>query len=731
MSGRKLHVLGKQVAVGIGLFVLALVPRALALNAFLTPDERRWLGRSVKFLAALLYQDWAGTLRRGHPGVTTMWTAVAGLTGKYLFGAWSEGVSVNQASLLEFLQGVPTDAVDVDYLVAIRFPTVLLASVFVVVLYFLVGKLLDRKVALLSAILIALDPFYLAHSRLLHHDALVTTFMTLSLLSFMVYSWRTRSSAYLVVSGLSAGLAFLSKATSLFLVPFMGLLAWMADAEQGAVSPQSRWREGRRWLGRLLVWGLIAGLTFIALWPAMWVEPAKALGKVWEKSTSAAATDVHTQGDFFLGRPTLDAEILFYPVTLLFRTTPLTLAGVAAVVYLLARGHWRRSGLAIRVKKHRQGHLEGISLDSKDRVRDRSLFWLLLYMFLFTIFMSLGGIKYDRYLLPVYPTLEILAAEGLYRVAGELKSRTRTLESSVLRLGDKGVWAFPALALILQAVFVLPCYPYYLTYYNPMVGGSWLAPKMLLVGWGEGLDQAARHLNQQVGAEEQRVAVRFYTEFAPFYLGQTKSMLQGSEFTIMPWHAADYVVFYVTQVQRREPDQATIGYFVSLTPEHVVHLNGINYAWIYRVPQKIPDKLLPLQYVQSAQLSDAILFLGYDVEGEPKPGRIVHLTLIWQALQDMEEDYTVFTHLIDGEGNIWGQKDSPPAGGLYPTSQWEEGEIVRDQYAIAISPEALPGAYQLEVGMYLVETGERLVVRDEEGPLPENRILLLSPVIIR
>jgi 4-amino-4-deoxy-L-arabinose transferase-like glycosyltransferase len=738
MSGKKLHTFGQRVAVSIGLFVLALVPRVLALDTFLTPDERRWLGRSVKFLAALLYQDWGGTLRKGHPGVTTMWTAVAGLTGKYLSGVWSGGQSVGRASLLDFLREVPTDMVGLDYLVAIRFPTVLLTSAFVVVLYLLVGKLIGRRVALLSAVLVALDPFYLAHSRLLHHDALVTTFMTLSLLSFLVYVSQTRASGYLVLSGLGAGLAFLSKATSLFLVPFVGLLAWMAYVGQGAASPPSRWQEGRRWLGRLLVWGLIAGVTFVALWPAMWVEPVKALGEMWEKATSAAATDVHTQGDFFLGRSTLDAKVLFYPMTLLFRVTPLSLVGAAMAVYivvqqcrLLVRPYRQSPDLAAQAEKRWQDHFEGDSLDSKDRIRNRNLISLFLYMFLFTVFVSLGGIKYDRYLLPIYPVLEILAAEGVYRVVKGVKFGAQNSRFSALKLGAKGLGALSILTLILQAAFALPCYPYYLTYHNPMVGGSWLAPKMLLVGWGEGLDQAARYLNQQDGVEEKRVAVRFYTEFAPFYLGQTKPMLQEREFTILPWHASDYVVFYVTQVQRGEPDRATIDYFGSLTPEYVVRLNGINYAWIYPTPQKIPDELLSVQHVQSAKLDDAILFLGYDIEGEFKPGQTVHLTLFWQALQSMKEDYTVFTHLIDKEGNIWGQKDNPPVGGFYPTSQWEKGEVVRDQYDIAISPEVLPGEYRLEVGMYLAETGERLQARAEEGPLPRNQILLSPPVMIR
>ena len=299
-------------------------------------------------------------------------------------------------------------------------------------------------------------------------------------------------------------------------------------------------------------------------------------------------------------------------------------------------------------------------------------------MFLFGVFMSLGGIKYDRYLLPIYPALEILAAEGLYRVAVEVKFRAQDSRFSVLGLGGKGLWALPTLALVLQAASALPCYPYYLTYYNPMVGGSWLAPKMLLVGWGEGLDRAAHYLNQQVGAEEKRATVRFHTEFAPFYLGQTQPMLQQGESTTPPRYTTDHVVFYVTQVQRGEPDKATLDYFRSLIPEHVVHLNGIDYAWIYPSPRKLPT----------------------------------------------EGDCTVFVHLIDEEGSTWGQKDNPPVDGFYPTTQWEEGEIVRDQYDLIISPDARPGDYWPEVGMYLAETGDRLAIVDRNGNIVGDGVLL-------
>ena len=95
----------------------------------------------------------------------------------------------------------------------------------------------------------------------------------------------------------------------------------------------------------------------------------------------------------------------------------------------------------------------------------------------------------------------------------------------------------------------------------------------------------------------------------------------------------------------------------------------------------------------------------------------------------MDRDYTVFTHLVDKEGDLWGQKDNEPADGFYPTGRWKAGEIVRDQYDITISPEAPLGTYWIEVGMYLAETGERLPVLGE-GMDRAQRIILLSPMQI-
>ncbi len=88
----------------------------------------------------------------------------------------------------------------------------------------------------------------------------------------------------------------------------------------------------------------------------------------------------------------------------------------------------------------------------------------------------------------------------------------------------------------------------------------------------------------------------------------------------------------------------------------------------------------------------------------------------------MRQDYTVFTHLVDEKGNIVAQKDNRPVDGLYPTTKWEPEEIVRDQYDLVILTEAPPDQYQLEIGMYLAETGERLRVWD--GSSEADKVLL-------
>jgi hypothetical protein len=120
-----------------------------------------------------------------------------------------------------------------------------------------------------------------------------------------------------------------------------------------------------------------------------------------------------------------------------------------------------------------------------------------------------------------------------------------------------------------------------------------------------------------------------------------------------------------------------------------------------------------------------IALMGYNLDRRTaRPGETIHLTLYWQALAEMEEDYTVFTHVLGEEDRIWAQRDSQPQGGAAPTSSWQVGQMTEDHYDLTIKPDTPPDVYDIEVGLYLAATGRRLGVLDEGGRLRDNRVLL-------
>ena len=132
-----------------------------------------------------------------------------------------------------------------------------------------------------------------------------------------------------------------------------------------------------------------------------------------------------------------------------------------------------------------------------------------------------------------------------------------------------------------------------------------------------------------------------------------------------------------------------------------------------------------IQHPLEVNLGDKVELLGYDLaRTSAKPGDSLYLTLYWRALTAMDTSYTVFTHLLDSDSRVWGQKDNVPKSGTYPTTLWVEGEVIADQYEIVVKPDAPPGQYVIEVGMYLPQSGQRLPVLDELGQVQGDRILL-------
>ncbi|MDP3047725.1 MAG: hypothetical protein Q8O07_09650, partial [Chloroflexota bacterium] len=130
-----------------------------------------------------------------------------------------------------------------------------------------------------------------------------------------------------------------------------------------------------------------------------------------------------------------------------------------------------------------------------------------------------------------------------------------------------------------------------------------------------------------------------------------------------------------------------------------------------------------MQRTVNARLGDVADLLGFDL-ASPAAGRQVNITLYWRARQETSTAYKVFVHLLDAKAAIWGQRDAEPRNGDAPTTSWIPGEIISDTYSIPVQPDAPPGEYDIEIGMYSLPSGARLPVTNLTGqPMGDHLIL--------
>jgi hypothetical protein len=372
---------------------------------------------------------------------------------------------------------------------------------------------------------------------------------------------QERKLCALIVSGIAAGLAFLTKSPGFILVPTMSVVTllhlWQKLRQDNLRSwTKLIWREG--W--PFVVWSLLSVLVFFVTWPAMWVAPLDVLSNVFGMAQTYASSG-HNTGVFFNGQILEGGDFglryfYFYPLTYLWRATPVSMIGL--FVFFLGF-----------IKKVRP--LE----DSKIRWFAKTM---LIAIFIFVIVMAFGQKKFDRYILPVYAPLDILAGLGWYVITLWLKDR---LQLSVQIIAIPFVMG---IIIFIQAFSSLSVFPDLLAYYNPLMGGSRKAPNVMQIGWGEGLDQAALYLNQKNDADNLVVSSWYGLGSFSFYFDGETIDIPNKELTDSDWqaiHSSDFIVTYVHQWQRNLP-AALLSELAAKIPEKSIWINGIEYVRIYK-----------------------------------------------------------------------------------------------------------------------------------------------------
>jgi len=125
-----------------------------------------------------------------------------------------------------------------------------------------------------------------------------------------------------------------------------------------------------------------------------------------------------------------------------------------------------------------------------------------------------------------------------------------------------------------------------------------------------------------------------------------------------------------------------------------------------------PVEALSVEHPRQADFGSDIRLLGYSLVGESfRPGDTLEITLFWQALAELHEDYYVSLRLQDGGGQERSTLEGPLSRPDYPTSHWGEGQLVRGFQSLPLPANLSKGEYHLHVSLSRLADGQTLPLR--------------------
>lgn len=347
-------------------------------------------------------------------------------------------------------------------------------------LFFWVRKLAGNKTALLALTFFSFSPTFLAHGRLVTTDVAATLGAVLA-----TYFWlkflKNPNKKNIIFAGLIFGLALLFKFSLLLLIPFFGIItliyAWFFT---------NNLRQILKYLGLAVLVGLIG--LIVVIWPVYQCNISNyplerqvrdtqaflsdsALPKIltdsniWMASqpllrpfsqyllgllmaTNRTATGNTT---YFLGMVSASAWWYYFPIIYLLKVPLsfhlLSLMALFSAFYLIRRPFWLETRR--RTKEWILNHFPEFSM-----IVFLTIYWLT----------SIGGNLNIgvRHILPTFPFIYILVSMGIANWAGKIKK---------LSLKKMAI-SFISILVGFYIISSLSIFPYYLSYFNQLAGGS-------------------------------------------------------------------------------------------------------------------------------------------------------------------------------------------------------------------------------------------------------------------
>lgn len=361
-----------------------------------------------------------------------------------------------------------------------RLSVIFFNSLFLFWLYLLLGRVWNKRAALVAVFLLVFSPLNLAHGSLVDMDFISSVWQMITLTLFALYL-KEKKASYFWLTGLALALALLAKLSSLILLPVLalgglvyvlardssakatgkyllrlaGIFAW-ATVVVGAVYAFHTWNmSAADVLGQMknrfptndYQW--VSGHVSLAVLGDPFV---KGLGE-YAVSVSMLSTRLTLayQKIYFLGHVygSQGAGLLYYPVLYFVKLT------VGFVLLTLA-------GLFLWLWKRAQKIAPRELLRDFQKFLDRPLaflLWVFLVLYAIPAFQTTLQLGL-RYILPMIFAITLLTAKFIdnyweKKISGKLKAK----------------YLFGA-AMATMVISVGLAFPYYLSYYNFLVGGT-------------------------------------------------------------------------------------------------------------------------------------------------------------------------------------------------------------------------------------------------------------------
>lgn len=601
----------------------------------------------------------------------------------------------------------------------VRFLSVLMGTSTVLITYLIALEVFPDRKGLASgvALLAAFNPQFLFISGAVNNDNLAALLSSAALLAILTTLRKGATMPRLIYLGIILGLAALTKLNTLGLLP-LGLLALLIMTTRQR--PPALLLKGMAIL--LLLVFLIAGWWYVRNW-ALYGDPM---------------------------------GLYIHPEAGARRENPFTLQSVTGQAKGIKRSYWATFGwFNIQADPILYNLYDGLTLLgglglilAAIRVLRGKLFlplaklsllltWIVIMALELLGWMWQASAYQGRMLFPAISAISFFLFFGLSQLTPR---RYTTLLASLLG----GIMLF--IALITPFRYIAPAYAK-----PPLISEDEIAsiPHRLDITFGDQMRLLGYAIDQTSVKPGGKVAVTLYwqsvakmdKDYTIFVhlldeletvVAQVNSFPGLGSFPTRDWETGDaigeeYIVKLPRHVLSPNSAQFEVGLFDPATSDRLPAYGpdgqpiGDNVRFYHIEIEEGPVGQGPIGVF--VNFDDTISIAAYQLERwVVSPGSTIHLTLHWQALTDVDENYLVSIRLLGRDGTPRAQVEGQLTAS--PASLWTQGQAVPATYDLPLGLDTPPDIYEIEVRLQREATGETLTILDAEGQPQEDRAFI-------